>query len=333
MNCVEATGLTKVYRSRVKRPGLGASIRAFYRPEYREVTAVRGINLSVKQGERLAFIGPNGAGKSTTIKMLTGILTPTSGEVRVLGLDPMAQRRELARRIGTVFGQKSQLWFHLPPADSFELLGAIYDIDGAELKRRTSQLRERFALTDFFHTPVRRLSLGQRIRCEVAASLLHEPELLFLDEPTIGLDVVVKRELRQRILEMNRENGVTVFLTSHDAGDIENVCERAVVIDGGGIVLDESVSALRQSHLSGKKLTVRYAADVSPARPEWALSFKSADGCVSADVDSKRIAVDEALKYLISLGPVKDVSVEDPTMEQIIASIFSGGESKCANTL
>lgn len=333
MNCVEATGLTKVYRSRIKQPGLKASIRAFYRPEYREVTAVRGVNLSVKPGERLAFIGPNGAGKSTTIKMLTGILTPTSGKVRVLGLDPMAQRRELARRIGTVFGQKSQLWFHLPPADSFELLGAIYDIDGAELKRRTSQLRERFELADFFHTPVRRLSLGQRIRCEVAASLLHEPELLFLDEPTIGLDVVVKRELRERILEMNRENGVTVFLTSHDAGDIENVCERAVVIDGGGVVLDESVSALRQNHLSVKKLTVRYAAEVSAARPEWAAGFSCSGGCIAADVDARRIAVDEALKYLVSLGPVKDISVEDPTMEQIIASVFSGGERKCANTL
>ena len=333
MNCVEATGLTKVYRSRIKQPGLRASIRAFYRPEYREVTAVRGVNLSVKPGERLAFIGPNGAGKSTTIKMLTGILTPTSGKVRVLGLDPMAQRRELARRIGTVFGQKSQLWFHLPPADSFELLGAIYDIDGAELKRRTSQLRERFELADFFHTPVRRLSLGQRIRCEVAASLLHEPELLFLDEPTIGLDVVVKRELRERILEMNRENGVTVFLTSHDAGDIENVCERAVVIDGGGVVLDESVSALRQNHLSVKKLTVRYAAEVSAARPEWAAGFSCSGGCIAADVDARRIAVDEALKYLVSLGPVKDISVEDPTMEQIIASVFSGGERKCANTL
>ena len=177
----------------------------------------------------------------------------------------MENRRELSRHIGTVFGQKSQLWFHLPAADSFKLLGAIYDIDSPTLEKRTARLRDQFGLGDFFNTPVRRLSLGQRIRCEVAASLIHEPELLFLDEPTIGLDVVVKRELRERILEMNREKGVTVFLTSHDAGDIENICQRAVVIDGGGIVLDESVEGLRTKHMTGKKLTVRYAGEYCAA--------------------------------------------------------------------
>jgi ABC-2 type transport system ATP-binding protein len=323
MDCVNARGLTKTYRTRVKKPGLGAALRAFTRPEYREVQAVKGIDLHIESGERVAFIGPNGAGKSTTIKMMTGILSPTSGEISVLGLNPMTQRKQLSTKIGTVFGQKSQLWFHLPAADSFELLGAIYDIDRDVLKKRTAELRERFDLTDFFNTPVRRLSLGQRIRCEVAASLLHEPEALFLDEPTIGLDVVVKRQLREQILEMNREKGVTVFLTSHDAGDIENICQRAIVIDGGEIVLDESVEELRTRHISKKRLTVSYGGSFSPELPEWALDADCTPDHISVTVDTRTFPVDAALNYLVGKGTVKDISVEDPTMEQIIASLFT----------
>lgn len=326
MDCVNAKGLTKTYRTRVKKPGLAAAVRAFTRPEYRQVQAVRGIDLHIESGERVAFIGPNGAGKSTTIKMMTGILSPTSGELSVLGLNPMAERKKLSMKIGTVFGQKSQLWFHLPPADSFELLGAIYDIDRDVLKKRTTQLREQFELTDFFNTPVRRLSLGQRIRCEVAASLLHEPEALFLDEPTIGLDVVVKRQLRERILEMNQEKGVTVFLTSHDAGDIENICQRAIVIDDGGIVLDESVENLRTRHISKKRLTVRYGAKVSHELPDWAMDADCAADHIAVTVDTHSFPVDAALNFLVSKGPVRDISVEDPTMEQIIASIFTKGD-------
>ena len=324
MDCVKATGLTKTYRTKVKKPGLAAAVRALSKPEFKEVQAVKGIDLSIRAGERVAFIGPNGAGKSTTIKMMTGILTPTSGKIEVLGLDPMKQRRELSKRIGTVFGQKSQLWFHLPPSDSFELLGAIYDLDRSRLKKRTEELKERFELGEFFNTPVRRLSLGQRIRCEVAASLLHEPEALFLDEPTIGLDVVVKKQLREQILEMNRESGTTIFLTSHDAGDIENICERAIVIDGGGIVLDQSVEELRTNHISKKRVTVRYAADVSAEMPGWAADVEIKDGAIAATVDTKAMPVEQALNFMVSKGQVRDISVEDPTMEQIIASIFTG---------
>lgn len=325
MDSVSARGLTKTYRSRVKQPGLAASIRALVKPEYRAVEAVRGIDFTVRAGERLAFIGPNGAGKSTTIKMMTGILTPTSGAISVLGMDPMRERKRLSRLIGTVFGQKSQLWFHLPPADSFELLGAIYDIDSKALKRRTAALVESFGLGEFFHTPVRRLSLGQRIRCEVAASLLHEPEILFLDEPTIGLDVVVKQELRARILEMNHTLGTTVFLTSHDAGDIEHICERAIVIDRGGIVLDESVDELRTRHISKKRVTVRYASEVSFSPPAWAEIAERTSSSVAFFVNTNAVPIDEALARAVALGPVSDITVEDPSMESIIASIFRGG--------
>jgi ABC-2 type transport system ATP-binding protein len=324
MDCVLAKGLTKTYRSRVKSPGLSASVRALVKPEYREVKAVRGIDFSVRAGERLAFIGPNGAGKSTTIKMMTGILSPTAGEIKVLGMEPMRDRKRLSRRIGTVFGQKSQLWFHLPPADSFELLGAIYDVDRDILKTRTRNLVEAFQLGEFFRTPVRKLSLGQRIRCEVAASLLNEPEILFLDEPTIGLDVVVKQELRARILEMNRERGTTVFLTSHDAGDIENICQRAIVIDEGGIVLDESVDELRTKHISRKRVTVRYQAEVEIVPPAWADVIDLTKSSVTFSVDTNLISIDEALRAVVALGPVSDLTVEDPSMEKIIASIFKG---------
>jgi len=324
MDCVYAKGLTKTYRTKIKQPGLAAAIRALTKPEYKEVQAVKGIDLHIRKGERVAFIGPNGAGKSTTIKMMTGILSPTAGELKVLGLEPMAQRKELSKRIGTVFGQKSQLWFHLPPSDSFELLGAIYDIEKTTLKKRTEELKERFELGEFFNTPVRRLSLGQRIRCEVAASLIHEPEALFLDEPTIGLDVVVKRQLREQILEMNREKGTTVFLTSHDAGDIENICERAIVIDGGGIVLDESVDNLRIKHISKKRLTVRYSGFVSSEMPEWAQDADVRDDSIAVTVDIRAVPVEKALNFMVGKGQVRDISVEDPTMEQIIASIFTG---------
>ena len=209
MLAIETRNLQKRYRARVKPPGLRASLKALARSEYREVDAVRGVNLAVERGETLACIGPNGAGKSTLIKMLTGILYPSDGEARVLSLAPQTERQALSRRIGAVFGQKSLLWYHLPAADSFELLGAIYDLDRQTLKARTQSLVREFELEEFFLTPVRKLSLGQRMRCEIAASLLHAPELLFLDEPTIGLDVVAKRKIRECILRMNHAQGVT----------------------------------------------------------------------------------------------------------------------------
>jgi ABC-2 type transport system ATP-binding protein len=180
--------------------------------------------------------------------MLTGILHPTSGELSVLGLNPAGDRRKLAMRIGTVFGQRSQLWLHLPAVDSFTLLGAMYEIADTERKRRVAELAEVFELNDFLHTPVRKLSLGQRIRCEVAASLLHAPELLFLDEPTIGFDVVVKQAVRELIRRYNREQGTTVFLTSHDPADIEQLCRRAIVIDRGTIMLDMGVEELKRQY-------------------------------------------------------------------------------------
>lgn len=252
MQAIRVENLRKTYRTRVKAEGLAAGFRALFKPQYKTIEAVKDINLEIERGDIVAFIGPNGAGKSTFIKMLCGILYPTQGSVSVLGMSPYKNRRKLAMRIGSVFGQRSQLWLHLPAVDSFTLLAAIYEISDTERKKRVEELTELFDLGDFLNTPVRKLSLGQRIRCEVAASLLHEPEILFLDEPTIGLDVVVKQAIRELILKRNREHGTTVFLTSHDPTDIEQLCRRAIVIDDGAVVLDTMVETLQNDHI-GKR--------------------------------------------------------------------------------
>ncbi len=321
MDAIRIERLTKTYRTRVKSEGLAASFRALTRPEYRTVTAVDELDLTVARGELTAFIGPNGAGKSTTIKMLCGILSPTAGDISVLGMTPMRERRRLAARIGTVFGQKSQLWLHLPALDSFTLLAAIYDIPDAERRRRVDRLAEAFELGDFLKTPVRKLSLGQRIRCEVAASLLHEPDILFLDEPTIGLDVVVKQTIRELILDSNRERGTTVFLTSHDPGDIEHLCRRAVVIDQGKVVLDSPVDALKRDYLSRKVIDVVF--DTETDVPEMPGVAVSRSGCAAKlVVDTKLAPIGAVMQRVSLLGTARDITVSDPPMDEIISAIF-----------
>ncbi|GHU73757.1 ABC transporter [Clostridia bacterium] len=327
MPAITARALTKLYLTRVKPEGLAASFRALVKPQRREVQAVRSIDLTVEPGELVAFIGPNGAGKSTVIKMLTGILHPTSGELSVLGLEPVRDRRKLAMRVGTVFGQKSQLWMHLPALDSFTLLAAIYEISDADKKRRVDELSDLFGLGEFITTPVRKLSLGQRIRCEVAASLLHDPEILFLDEPTIGLDVVVKQTIRELILKRNRERGTTVFLTSHDPSDIEHLCKRAVVIDHGSIVLDSTVDAMRANYLRTKRIDVTFTQPQSIPEMDGVIIRSTVMSRITLEVDTAIRPVGEVMSRLSSLGTVLDITINDPPMEEIIASIFQQGKS------
>ena len=317
--------LSKRYRTRVKAEGLGAGVKALFAPEYREVEAVKGITFKVQRGEMLAFIGPNGAGKSTTIKMLTGILHPSGGSMQVLGYDPKKERRTLCAHIGTVFGQRSQLWLHLPPVDSFAMLGAIYGIEDNERRRRVDVLAQRFELGEFLHTPVRKLSLGQRIRCEIAASLLYEPDILFLDEPTIGLDVVVKQAIRELILEWNREKGITVFLTSHDPGDVEHICRRAMVIDHGQVVLDQTVEHLKAAYLNRKVITVKFS---EPRELPGMDGVKvTADGVQAVlTVDTRVQPIGNVMQAVTGSGGVADITVNDPPMEEIITTIFKNRE-------
>ncbi len=323
MKAIETENLCKKYRTRVKAEGISASFRALVKPDWRQINAVKDISLSVEQGEIVAFIGPNGAGKSTFIKMLCGILHPTNGELSVLGLSPVKDRRHLAMQIGTVFGQKSQLWLHLPALDSFTLLAAIYEIDDKERKRRIGELAELFGLGEFLNTPVRKLSLGQRIRCEVAASLLHDPQLLFLDEPTIGLDVVVKQAIRELIIRRNKERGTTVFLTSHDPADIEQLCSRAVVIDHGTVVLDSPVETLRSEYLGKKLIEVRFGIPQQLPALAGVTAYIEGGGLkATLTVDTGIRPIAEVMEHLSVMGSVLDITISNPPMENIIASIF-----------
>jgi ABC-2 type transport system ATP-binding protein len=323
LKVIEVKNLRKNFRTKIKKEGLKASFSSLFNPQYRQIEAVRGIDLEVEKGEVLAFIGPNGAGKSTTIKMLTGILYPTSGHIGVLGFDPNRDRRKLAFRIGSVFGQKSQLWFHLPPMDSFRLLGAIYEVPDRELDKRIDYLVELFEIGELMEVPVRKLSLGQRVRCEIAASLLHKPEIIFLDEPTIGLDVVVKQKIRDLIIWLNQEEKTTIFLTSHDVGDIEQLCKRAVIINHGIVVLNESVKNLKYNYLNRKIIEVKYNERVIIDIPGVA-KLKERDYSAKIEVDTQKQNLHDVMARLMSLGNVADITVSDQPLEDIITSIFTG---------
>ncbi|MBW5444775.1 ATP-binding cassette domain-containing protein [Cohnella sp. CFH 77786] len=325
MFALRTNGLTKTFRVKRKQPGLAGSFRSLLKPAWEEKEAVRGIDLSVAHGETVAFLGPNGAGKSTTIKMLTGILHPTSGDAEVLGIVPWKDRNRLAFRIGAVFGQKSQLWYHLPPMDTFDLISRVYEMRRSDYLARRDDLIDRFELGPYLHTPVRKLSLGERMRCEIAASMLHRPQLLFLDEPTIGLDPVVKARIRDLIRERNRSEGTTVFLTSHDAGDVESLCSRAVVIHHGGVLLDEPVEKVKREVLSRKtvKLTLSESNGAARLPPIAGTRIVRAEGRrYQLSVDLKRTAIDEVLGQLIGRFGLEDVTVEDPDLEEIIKHIY-----------
>jgi ABC-2 type transport system ATP-binding protein len=326
---IQTQALTKTFIAREKETGLRGSLRTFFHPIRRETHAVRGITFVVEEGERVAFIGPNGAGKSTTIKMLVGILYPTTGEAQVLGRVPWKERQRLAYQIGTVFGQKSQLWYHLPPQDSFELLARIYELDREAYRQRLSYLIELFEIGDYLQVPVRKLSLGERMRCEIAASLLHRPRILFLDEPTIGLDVVVKQRIRDLILELNQQEGVTIFLTSHDAGDVEVLCKRAMVINHGEVIYDGRVSTLRRDYIRTKTISLKLG------EPWRGLDLIDRDdgGCgvtvlkhkgygVKLEVDTTTNPIEDVISCILAQYVVTDITVDNPPMEEIIARIY-----------
>lgn len=319
---IKLNQLQKVFKTKIKKAGLRGSVRSLFKPEYRKIEAVCGIDLEVSRGELLAFLGPNGAGKSTTIKMLTGILYPSSGDISVLGYVPNRDRKKLSFRIGSVFGQKSQLWFHLPALDSFKLLGAIYEIDHNDLNKRIAEIVELFEISDLMEIPVRKLSLGQRMRCEFAASLLHRPEIVFLDEPTIGLDVVVKQKIRELILRLNREENTTIFLTSHDVGDIEQLCKRAIIINHGRIVLDNTVKSLKYGYLHKKIIDVKFSEPADLGGLEGLNVIKSKGPAVKVEVDAGAEKIHQVMAQLIRAGNILDLTISDIPLEEIISEIF-----------
>lgn len=324
MAIIEVKNLSKTFKVKLKEKGLKGSIKSIFKPKYKIVKAVNNISFEVEKGEIIAFIGPNGAGKSTTIKMLTGILFPNKGEVNVLDINPVVERKKLAYQIGTVFGQKEQLWTHLTPYDNFKFFGAIYDIPETVVEKKIEEFTEVFELSEFINTPVRNLSLGQRIRCEIVASLIHEPKVLFLDEPTIGLDPVVKENIRTLIKRMNKEYKTTIFLTSHDVGDIEKLCKRVIIINDGKIVLDDSMENLKYHYLNKKIVEVKMREKVNLENEEGITILKDKGYNLKIEVDITKRSVTDALK-LLNPDNIVDINISNIPLEDIISSIYKEG--------
>lgn len=321
---IEAQNLTKAFKRYRSRPGLSGALRDLFDRQYDTMRAVDGVNLTVAAGEVVGYIGANGAGKSTTIKMLTGILEPSAGHLRVNGYDPHRQREQFVRTIGVVFGQRSQLWWDIAVQESFGLLRRIYRISETDYREYfLGEVVDVLGIGDLMATPVRKLSLGQRMRCELAAALLHRPSVLFLDEPTIGLDVSVKLRIREFLKEINRRYETTILLTTHDLSDIEALCRRVVMLDHGKIVYDGTLTDIRQRWAGERTVRVVFAEAVNPAllgRPcetedATTLRFKLADHEHLSDV----------LASLIRLGPVRDLAILEASMEEIVRKMYEKG--------
>ena len=318
-------------RFSVRRPSRGrlrARIRDFLVPHTDAVVAVDRLSFSIADGERVAFIGPNGAGKSTTLKILAGILQPDSGYVRVMGIDPTRERHRLAFRIGTVFGQRSQLWYQLPARDTFALLARVYEVDACEHRRRIEMLTAVFSLEHLVDTPVRQLSLGERMRCEIAASLLHAPRMLFLDEPTIGLDVAAKAAIRELLHTYSERDGVTLLLTSHDTGDIERVCTRTIVINDGRLLWDGSIVDLRRRYATARHVTLwteaeRLTFDLPGVRIVASTPYRT-----ELEVTAQQTTLGEVVDAAMRQGAIRDIVVEDGPLDAVIRALYATAERK-----
>lgn len=325
MAVIQVNNLSKDFKVKVKEKGLKGSLKSLVKPKYKIIKAVKNVSFSVEKGEMIAFIGPNGAGKSTSIKMMTGILYPDKGDIDILGYNPVKDRKKLAYEIGCVFGQKEQLWTHLTPYDNFKFFGAIYDIPESIVEKKIKELNDLFELNEFMNTPVRNLSLGQRIRCEIVASLIHEPKILFLDEPTIGLDPVVKENIRTLIKRMNKEYKTTVVLTSHDVSDIEKLCKRVIIVNKGQIVLDDSMENLKYHYLNKKIVEAKMKEQVNLDDEEGITILKDKGYNLKIEVDTKKRSVSDALK-LLNPDNIVDINISNIPLENIISEIYKDGD-------
>jgi ABC-2 type transport system ATP-binding protein len=289
--------------------------------EKTEVKAVENVSFEIEKGEIVAFIGPNGAGKSTTIKMLTGIIQPTSGSINVAGLNPSTDRKKLAYKIGCMFGQKSQLYMHLTVRDSYKLLCSIYDLDSKTAEMKIAEIADMFKINDLLDRVVRKLSLGQRMICEIAGSILHDPEIIFLDEPTIGLDLFAKARIREIIKKMNKEKGTTIFLTSHDIGDVEALCDRIIIINNGTIVTDSTIEDLKSNYLSSKVIKISYDQDVK--KDDFKYKVQSINhNQVELIADTNKVNMGDLLSYFTSVGNIVDIQIEATPLEDVIKKIY-----------
>ncbi|MFZ0821490.1 MAG: ATP-binding cassette domain-containing protein [Candidatus Acidiferrales bacterium] len=329
---ISVQDLCKHFRTFHRREGLWGGIQNLFVREYQTVRAVEKITFEIQPGEMVGYIGPNGAGKSTTIKMLTGILVPTSGEMLANGFVPWKQRAEYVKSIGVVFGQRTQLWWDIAVVESFKMLRRIYGVSQRDFDERMDLFHKVLAIGDYLNTPVRKLSLGERMRCDLAAALLHNPPILFLDEPTIGLDVVAKDHIRQFLRAINHRYKTTVLLTTHDLDDIEELCRRIMIIDRGQLLYDGPLSTLKQKLLRTKQIkfalrTSEAAANLSSALAAEGLEAEAVDELTyRVRFDKTRVSTSELIRKILAAGEVRDLLIEDEPIEEIIKRIYAGEE-------
>ena len=329
---IQVNHLQKDFRIHQSRPGLGGAFRDLFSREYKTVKAVDDLSFTVEEGEMFALIGENGAGKSTTIKMLTGILTPSDGEIVINGFVPFKQREEYVRSIGVVFGQRSQLWWDLSPLESFRLLKSVYKVDEAEGEKWLERLIEELEISPFVSQPVRKLSLGQRMRCEVAASLIHKPRLLFLDEPTVGLDVLVKQKIREFLRNLNETENMTILLTTHDVSDIEALCKRVLVMDKGKLIFDGLLNDLKEKWGNGTEVSFQMKKRTSTAALRQALGEmpfeieQINDFTLNVKVARSQEMLPFVLSTVMSSFEVSDVKIEETSTEDIVRNIYSSDQ-------
>ncbi|MGV7115058.1 ABC transporter ATP-binding protein [Paenibacillus kyungheensis] len=333
MQAIEVQDLRKTFQIQKSRGGLTGALKDLFARQYNEVAAVNDITFSIPQGEICGYIGENGAGKSTTIKMLTGILVPTSGQIKVNGYVPYQEREKFVQGIGVVFGQRSQLWWDIGVIESFQLLRKVYQVSEADYKKRLDELVERLQLQDLLSRPVRKLSLGQRMRCELVAALLHNPSIIFLDEPTIGLDIVVKSEIREFLKDLNRTQGTTILLTTHDLQDIEALCSRVIMLDAGNVIYDGGLDDLKTRWGKGKEVRFQFGKAVTASQLQaWTASLPVqwtqegelvATALVTADT-----AVSDVLTAVLSQIEILDIQISETSTDEIVRQIYSSGSAE-----
>lgn len=326
-NIIEIMNVRKIYRTYQKKSGLKNMIKNIIYPDFKDFIAVDDMSFCIRKGDIVGYIGPNGAGKSTTIKMLTGILVPNSGMIKVFGKDPLKYRKENSKHIGVVFGQKSQLWWDIPAIESLELLKEIYKVPDCDFKDRVEKYADMLQVKEFLNLPVRRMSLGQRMKCDLIAALIHDPSILFLDEPTIGLDVATKDRLREFILELNRTKKVTVFLTTHDMQDVEKLCNRVILINHGRMLYDGDLESVKEKYIRYRNLKVVFNKTYSIDELKFLKDFQDLriqnldDKTMLIQYNYKLYSVTDIVSCLLKNTEVADFSIKDLEIEDVIKEV------------
>lgn len=327
MSFIDVKHISKTFKVAKRKSGLFASLKSFFKRNYIYIEAIKDISFQIEKGEIIGYIGPNGAGKSTTIKILSGILVPDSGECRINGLTPWKDREKYTKDIGVVFGQRSQLWWDIPAEDTFDLLKEIYKIDDKDYQKNKEELINLLNIRDIINIPVRNLSLGQRMRCEIAASLIHNPSILFLDEPTIGLDAVSKEIVRDFIKKLNKEKKTTIILTTHDMSDIEALAKRIILIGKGSILYDGSLNNLKSKYASNKKVIVKTNDKIKSLHKKGIISYSKLDKLSYIfTLDTNLISISDFISYLTSKISINDIEVNNENIDNIIIKLYKDFE-------